>query len=159
MVEPHEDHLAVVKRILRYVVGTQEHGVRYARGRAEDLTLLGFSDSEHAGDMEDSWSTSGILFYLGQSPISWQSQKQKSVALSSCEEEYMASFAATCQAIWLAGLLTEILGATVKNRLLKVDNKAAIDLIKNPVHHRRSKHIRIRYHFIRECAAEGRIEV
>jgi hypothetical protein len=159
MAEPHEDHLGAVKRILRYVAGTQDHGVWYARGRAEDLTLLGFSDSDHAGDVEDSRSTSGILFYLGKNPITWQSQKQKSVALSSCEAEYMASSAATCQGIWLAGLLTEILGAAIKTPLLKVDNKAAIDLIKNPVHHGKSKHIRIRYHFVRECAAEGRIEV
>jgi hypothetical protein len=104
MVEPHQDHLAAVKRILRYVVGTQEDGVHYAKGRAEDLTLLGFSDIDHAGDVEDNRSTSGILFYLGQSSISWQSQKQKSMALSWCKAEYMASFATTCQAIWLVGL-------------------------------------------------------
>jgi hypothetical protein len=61
--------------------------------------LLGFSDSDHAGDTEDSRSTSGILFYLGRNPITWQSQKQNSVALSSCEAEYMVSAAATCQAI------------------------------------------------------------
>jgi hypothetical protein len=159
MAEPHEDHLAVVKMILCYVAGTQEHGVRYARGRAEDLTLLGFSDSDHVGDVEDSQSISGILFYLGQIPISWQSQKQKSVALLSCEAEYMASSAVTYQAIWLAGVLLEILGATMKTPLLKMDNKATIDLIKNPIHHGRSKHFWIRYHFVHECAAEGRINV
>jgi hypothetical protein len=71
----------------------------------------------------------------------------------------MASSVATCQAIWLPGLLTVILGRAVKTHLLKVDNKAAIDLIKNPVHHERSKHIRIHYHFVHECAAVGRIEV
>jgi hypothetical protein len=71
----------------------------------------------------------------------------------------MASSATACQAIWLTRLLSEILGEAGKALLLKVDNKAAIDLIKNPVHHGRSKHIRIRYHFVRECATEGRIEV
>jgi hypothetical protein len=159
MSEPHEDHLAVVKRILCYVAGTQEHGVCYARGRAEDLMLLGFSDSDHAGDVEDNQSTSGILLYLGQSPILGQSQKQKSMALSSCVAEYMASSAATYQAIWLARLLTELLGIAMKTPLLKMNNKAAIHLIKNPVHHGRSNHIQICYHFIRECASEGRIEV
>jgi hypothetical protein len=68
MVEPHQDHLVAVKRILRYVAGTQEDGVHYDRGRADDLTLLGFSDSDHAEDVEDSRSTSGILFYIGHSP-------------------------------------------------------------------------------------------
>jgi hypothetical protein len=151
MVEAHEDHLSAVKRILCYVAGTQEHGVRYARGRAENLTLLGFSDSDHAGDVEDSRNTSGIPFYLGQSPISLHSQMQKSMALSSCDAEYMSSSVATCPAIRLARLLTEILGAAVKTPLLKVDNKATSDLIKNPVHHGRSKHIQIRYHFVHEC--------
>jgi hypothetical protein len=84
---------------------------------------------------EDSKSTSGILFYLGRSPITWQSQKQKFVALSSCEAEYMTSSAVACQAVWLAGLLTKILGESGRPPLLKIDNKSAIDLIRNPVHH------------------------
>jgi hypothetical protein len=71
----------------------------------------------------------------------------------------MASLAAACQAVWLASLLSEILGASGTPPTLKVDNKSVIDLIKNPVHHGRSKHIWIRYHFVRKCAAEGRIEV
>jgi hypothetical protein len=94
MAEPHEDHQAAVKRILRYIAGTRDHGVHYARGKAGDLLLLGYSDSDHGGDVEDNKSTSGVLFYLGRSPITWQSQKQKSVALSSGEAEYMASSAA-----------------------------------------------------------------
>jgi hypothetical protein len=75
------------------------------------------------------------------------------------EAEYTASSTATCQAIWLAGLLGEILGSTTKPPLLKIDNKSVIDLIKNPVHHGRSKHIGIRYHFARECVAVDRIVV
>jgi hypothetical protein len=67
----------------------------------------------------------------------------------------MAASVTTCQAIWLAGLLGEILGAGLSVPRLKVDNKAAIDLIRNPIHHERSKHIRICYHFVRECAAKG----
>jgi hypothetical protein len=70
----------------------------------------------------------------------------------------MALSAAACQAIWLAGLLTEVLGIQGKPPFLKMDNKAVIDLIKSPVHHGHCKHIRIRYHFVRECA-EKRIEI
>jgi hypothetical protein len=99
---------------------------------------LGFSDYDHADDIEDSRSTSGILFYLGRSPITWQSQKQKSMALSSYEAEYMVASVATCHAIWLAGLLGEILGSATKPPLLNIDNKSAIDLMKNSVHHGRS---------------------
>jgi hypothetical protein len=71
----------------------------------------------------------------------------------------MASSAGACQGIWFAGLLSEILSASSKSSVLKVDNKAVIDLIRNLIHHWRSKYIHIWYHFIRECASEGRIEV
>jgi hypothetical protein len=147
MAEPHEDHQATMKRILRYVAGTLDHGLHYGREDPGDLCLLGYNDSDHGRDVDDSRSTSGILFYLGGRPISWQSQKQKSVALSSYEAEYMASSMMVCQMIWLAGLLTEVLGIQGRPPILKVDNKATIDLIKNPVHHGHSKDIRIRYHF------------
>jgi hypothetical protein len=159
MSEPHGDDLAAVTRILRYIAGTQGHGIWYARGVAGDLLVQGYSDSDHGGDEEDSRSISGVLFYLGSNPVTWQSQKQKSMALSSCEAEYVASSVAACQAIWLSSLLSEILGEEGRAPLLKIDNKAAIDLVKNPVHHGRSKHIHIRYHFVRECATEGRIEI
>jgi hypothetical protein len=160
MAEPREDHQVVVKHILRYIAGTYDHGIHYDKGEAGELLLRDTTTviMLEMSMIDNSRSTSEILFYLGGNPISWQSLKQKSVALSSCEAEYVSSSAA-CQAIWLAGLLSEILGVPEKPPLLKVDNKSAIDLIKNHVHHGRSKHIWIRYHFIRECAAEGRIEV
>jgi hypothetical protein len=104
----------------------QEHGLHYGRGDAGDLCLLGYSNSDHGGDVDDTRSTSCILFYLGGSPISWQSQKQKLVALSSGEAEYMASSAVACQTIWLAGLLTEVLGIQGRPPILKVDNMAAM---------------------------------
>jgi hypothetical protein len=75
------------------------------------------------------------------------------------EAEHMASSVAACEAVWFAGLLTEILGESGRPPLLKFDNKFGIDLIRNLVHHGRSKHIRIRYHFVRECAAERRIKI
>jgi hypothetical protein len=69
MAEPHEDHHAAVKRILRYIAGTRHHGVQYKKGKARDLLLTGYNDSDHGGDIEDSKSTSSIMFYLGESPI------------------------------------------------------------------------------------------
>jgi hypothetical protein len=159
MKELHEDHQAAVKRTLRYIAGTCDHGIHYDNGRAGELLLLGYNNSDHPGDINGNKSASGILFYLGRNPITWQSQKKKSVALSLCVAEYMASSVEACQAIWLAGLLSEILGVPEKPPRLKADNRPTIDLIKNHVHHGRSKHIQITYHFVRECAAEGIIEV
>jgi hypothetical protein len=91
--------------------------------------------------------------------ISWQSQKQKTVALSTCEAEYMARAAAACQAVWLTRLLGAIAGANVQPPVLKMDNQSAIALSKNPVVHDRCKHIDTKFHFIHECVEDGRIRL
>ncbi|WVZ50368.1 hypothetical protein U9M48_001626 [Paspalum notatum var. saurae] len=159
MEEPHEEHLAAVKQIVRYIARTQNWGLFYARRNGGSDGLLGYSDNDVAGDVDSRKSTSGILFFLGESPISWQSAKQKVVALSSCEAEYIAAATNACQAVWLAQLLAEIRDSAVSKPMLRVDNKSAISLNKNPVHHDRSKHIDIRFHLIREYAHSGQIEV
>ncbi|KAM3194681.1 hypothetical protein ACQJBY_070996 [Aegilops geniculata] len=156
MEKPAADHYAAVKHLLRYVAGTLDHGCAYERGEGV-LQLTGYSDSDHAGDTDDRKSTTGVFFFLGKSPVSWQSQKQRVVALSSCEAEYMAATAAACQGIWLSRLLGEMLNKEAARPKLLVDNKSAISLEKNPVFHDRSKHIKIRYNFIRECVEQGRV--
>jgi hypothetical protein len=99
-----------------------------------------------------------VLYCLGDSPITWHSSKQKVVALSSCEAKYIAAGIGTCKGVWLARLLKELVGSGSGAPVLGVDNKSAIDLSKNPVHHdRRSKHIEVKYHYIRECVEKGRI--
>jgi hypothetical protein len=100
-----------------------------------------------------------VLHFYGQSPVSWQSSKQKIVALSSCEAEYVAATSGACQGIWLRRLLGELLGHDDGAIELRVDNKSAIALTKNPVFHDRSKHIQIRFHFIRQCVEDGDIDV
>jgi hypothetical protein len=105
-----------------------------------------------AGDIDDRKSTSGTLFFFGDCLVSWQSQKQRVVALSSCESEYIAAATAACQGVWLGRLLGDLLGTDPLVADLHVDNKSAIQLIKNPVFHDRSKHIEVRYHYIRNCA-------
>jgi hypothetical protein len=97
------------------------------------------------------------MFYLGDCLVSWQSIKQKVVALSSCEAEYITTTTAATQALWLSRLLGELLGRKVEVEL-KVVSKSALALAKNPVFHDRSKHIRTKYHFIRECLEEGSIK-
>ena len=100
-----------------------------------------------------------MAYYLNGNLITWQSQKQRTVALSSCEAEFMAATAATCQALWLRSLLSEVTGAKQKPVTLYVDNKSAIALMKNPVFHGRSKHLDTRFHFIRECVENRQIVV
>jgi hypothetical protein len=160
MESPREDHLAAVRRILRYVAGTRCWGIRFGPGARCALPMLvGYSDSDLAGDPDERKSTSGQIFFINGGPVTWQSSKQKVVALSSCEAEYIAAAAATCQGVWLARLLAEVLGDEITAPLLKVDNQSTISLIKNPVHHDRSKHIDVKYHYIRECAEKKLIEM
>jgi hypothetical protein len=98
------------------------------------------------------------VFFLGDNPVSWQSQKQKVVALYSCEAEYIAAATATCQGLWLSRLLGDIRNTQAEAVGLMVDNKSALALIKNPVFHDRSKHIQTRFHFIREAAENREIK-
>ena len=110
--------------------------------------ITGYSDNSHNIDVDDGRITTGFMFYLGTSPITWTSCKQPTVALSSCEAEFMAATEAAKQAIWLKELMAEIMNKEDKKVVLKIDNKSAIALTKNPVFHGRSKHILAKYHFI-----------
>lgn len=151
-------HQSAVKRILRYVQGTLDFGLTYVQDSANKV-LIGYSDSDLAGNVDDRKSTTGMVFYLNKSLISWTSQKQRCVALSSCEAEFMAATMAACQAIWLKKLLSQITKVDIDPVTLYIDNKSALELAKNPVFHGRSKHIDVRYHFIRECVENGDILV
>jgi hypothetical protein len=154
MQRPTMEHQQAVKRIICYVVGTPDHGLYYLRCPGE-AHLIGYSDSDHAGDIDTSKSTSGILFFFGKCFVSWQSVKQQVVALFSCEAEYIAASTASTQTLWLVQLLSDLLGRDTGVVELRVDSKSALALAKNPIFHERSKHIRVRCHFIRDCLEEG----
>jgi hypothetical protein len=156
-----QEHLAAVKRVLRYVAGTLQWGLHYYPGKKNGGVpkLLGYSDIDLAGNVNDRKSTSGLIFFMAGGPVAWQSAKQKVVALPSCEAEYITASAAACEAVLLARLLDELVGGEVLAPKLKVDNKSAIALMKNPVHHDRSKHIDVKFHFTRECCDRKLIDV
>ncbi|GJX94105.1 ribonuclease H-like domain, reverse transcriptase, RNA-dependent DNA polymerase [Tanacetum coccineum] len=157
MQDPKEHHLKAVKQVIRYIKGTKKHGIIYKKEGGCKIT--GYSDSSYGINTDQGKGTTGIVFYFGESPITWCTQKQPTVALSSCESEFMAATGAACQALWLKRLLNELTGWEEKRITLKVDNVSAIALVRNPVFHGRSKHIDIRYHFIRECVENGHINV
>ncbi|KAI3669699.1 hypothetical protein L6452_41042 [Arctium lappa] len=157
MQEPKEQHMKAIRQVLRYIKGTLNFGITYKKKGG--CKLLGYSDSSYGINIEEGKGTTGIVFYLGNSPISWNSQKQPTVALSSCESEFMAATTGSCQALWLQRLLNALTGWKEERVTIKFDNKSAMALMKNPVFHGRSKHIDIRYHFIRECVEKNQIEV
>jgi hypothetical protein len=157
MQSPKESHYSAVKQILRYLKGTTHFGLKYSSGG--DGKLVGYCDSSYGSDPEDRRGTTGLVFYYSGNIITWMSQKQQTVALSSCEAEFMAGAAAACQALWLRSLVAELTDEEEQKVGLFVDNQSAIALMKNPVHHARSKHIDTKYHFIRECVENDQIEV
>jgi hypothetical protein len=133
--------------------------VKYYAGGGKKVELIGYSDSDMAGDKVDRKSTNGMIYFLSNGAVSWQSAKQKVVALSSCEAEYIVASIVATVGVWLSRLMEEILGKESDTPLLYVDNKAVISLIKIPVMYDRSKHIEIRFHYIRECSEHGLIKV
>ncbi|GJY79922.1 ribonuclease H-like domain, reverse transcriptase, RNA-dependent DNA polymerase [Tanacetum coccineum] len=157
MQDPKDHHLKAVKQVIRYIKGTKEHGIIYRKEGG--CKIIGYSDSSYGINTDQGKGTTMMVFYFGESPITWCTQKQPTVALSSCESEFMAATREACQALWLKRLLSELTGWEEKRTTLKVDNVSAIALVRNPVFHGRSKHIDIRYHFIRECVENGLINV
>jgi hypothetical protein len=157
MEAPTSEHLAAVKRLLRYIAGTINLGCKYIVDGEEKLT--GYSDLDMAGDVDDRKSTSGVLFMMGNNPITWQLAKQNIVALSSCEAEYVAATTAACQGVWLQRLMQDLVERGQDTVIIHIDKKSAIKLCKNPIFHEWSKHIDVRFHFIRECIKAGKINV
>nr|GEU40972.1 ribonuclease H-like domain, reverse transcriptase, RNA-dependent DNA polymerase [Tanacetum cinerariifolium] len=121
--------------------------------------IHGYSDSSYGVNTQEGKRTTGIIFYYGESPISWSTQKQATIALSSCESEFIVATTAATQALWLKRLLSKLTHSQEEKVTIQVDNKSAISLMKNPVFHGRSKHNDTKYHFIREYVEREDIQV
>ena len=134
-----------MKRVLRYLKDTLNHGILYKQ-EGLDKCIIGCSDADWAGDISDRKSTSGYIFVLSGGAISWSSRKQKCVALSIAEDEYVALSSAVQECIWLRQLEAELGNATEGPSLILEDNQSAIAMAKNPQYHGRAKHIDIRHH-------------
>jgi hypothetical protein len=159
MERPTEMHVAAVKRILRYLKGSLSFGIWYKNGNGDDLQLIGWTDSDYAGDSDDRKSTSGYVFKLDSGAISWSSKKQPIVTLSTTEAEFVAAASSACQAIWLRNVLSHLGCNQGVSSVILCDNSSSIKLSKNPVMHRRCKHIDVRYHFLRDLTKDNVIEL
>jgi hypothetical protein len=146
-------HWIAMKHVLQYLRGTVEYGLLYERFGG--VRLAGFTDVAWARCTEDRKSTSSCFFSIGSSIISRFNKKQRSVALSSIEEEYMATSLAACEALWLRKLF----GVELEDTMIHCDNQSGIKLSKNHVFHDRSKHINIRYHFLQDCVQKGAVRL
>lgn len=151
--QPRAQHWQGVKRALRYLRQTSDFGIVFQQ--TEKPKLVCFSDADWAGDHQNRRSTSGLASFLNTGPISFRAQQQPVVALSTTEAEYIAATLAVKDLIWIQRFIEELkLPISSKGKLL-CDNQSALKLMKNPEFHQRSKHIDIRFHFIREKYEEG----
>ncbi|GJU61792.1 putative RNA-directed DNA polymerase, partial [Tanacetum coccineum] len=170
---PTENHWSAVKRILRYLHGTVEHGMLIRRSSGStlqaftdvlwkgnpDTSLEAFSDADWAGDSDDRRSTGGFAIYLGSNLISWTARKQRTVSRSSTEAEYKALADTVAELTWLQALLNELGIRSSSTPILWCDNLGATYLSANPIFHARTKHVEIDYHFVREKVAQGDLRV
>ena len=154
---PSGEHWQSVKRILRYIKGTLDLGIQFDGSKEDDVKLSGFVDADWGGDVNGRKSQSGYIFSLCGGVVSWASKKQTSVALSSTEAEYVAACLATQEAIWLRSLLADLNFIQEEPTIIHEDNQGAIAMSKNPKFHARTKHIDIKYQFIRDKVESGEL--
>jgi hypothetical protein len=155
-------HWSALMHVIRYVKGTKSLGITF-RGNSGLYPSL-FSDASFASDKDSRRSVSGYISYVGGGPISWKSKLQSTTALSTCESEYIALCSAAQEAVHLRCLFQElvpsvdgsVMGAPI---VVFEDNKATIDISKNPCLHEKQKHVEVKYHYVRECVLERRILV
>jgi hypothetical protein len=153
---PDDTHWLAVQQIFRYLRGTIDHELVYSGNLSP---LVGYTDSDWAGDTDTRRSTSGYVFNLGSGAITWSSKRQPTISLSTCEAEYIGQTQATKEAVWLRKLLQELGHEQLQATVIFGDNQGAIALAKNPQFHGRSKHIDIQWHYVREKVADNTVEL
>jgi histone deacetylase 1/2 len=147
MHDPRQHHQAQLKRILRYVRGTTSHGLLLRASSTLDVTA--YSDADWGGCLDTRRSTSGFYVFLGDSIVSWSSKRQPTLSRSSTEAEYRGVVNAAAECIWLRQLLGELHFPVHKATVVFCDNVSAVYMSRNPVHHKRTKHIELDIHFVR----------
>ena len=152
---PGEVHWEAVKRIFRYLAGTKHHALTYGN---ELHGLIGYTDADGASQ-EHRHAISGYVFLLDGAAISWASRKQEIITLSTAEAEYVAATHAAKECIWLKRLAEPLFGSARHCTTLYCDNQAALRLATDDNYHARTKHIDIRYHFIRQTISDKQIDI
>jgi len=161
---PTKRHWKALHRVFRFIRFTKDWTISYTGTDDGAQGLVAFSDADHAANKDDRRSITGSVITFANGPVAWSSKQQSSVALSSTEAEYMALTHTATSVVWLSSLLNELdlpQLAHLKDRtiVINMDNQSAIRMSKSEGVSSRSKHIDVRYHYIKEEIASGRIDV
>ena len=157
MANPGREHWNGVKWLLRYVRGSLGVGLKFGVSK-EGASITGYVDLDYAGDLDKRRLTTSYIFTLFGGPINWKSQLQSIIALSTAEVEYITTTKAMKETLWLQGLVKEL---GVLNSVVEIfsDSQSTIRLCKNSVFHERTKHVNVRYHFIREIISSREMKL
>ncbi|CAI7829462.1 unnamed protein product [Closterium sp. NIES-53] len=154
---PEAEHMTELDRALHYLVSTPKIGLIYYKNRTTTPKLIGYVDADHAGDPDNMHSRTGYVYRLEPiGPISWQSSKQELIALSSAEAEYIALCSATKEGLYLREFLEEAKLAQLPSFSLFCDNQSAICIANKNGFANRTKHIALRYFFVKDEIEKGR---
>ena len=153
---PSKMHWQAVKRIFRYLKGTVKLGIAYSRRKTE---YFGYSDADFAGDLDDRKSTSGYCFVFGDGAVSWKCSKQTCTSMSTAESEYVALSESCKEAVWLQNLLSDLHNCTNEPILIYEDNQSALCISKSNKGHGKTKHIQVKYHYIRDMINCNKVTV
>ena len=153
MNDPRESHQGAADRILAYLKGSIGQGLLFKRGSEPSIVI--YTDSDYAGSLDDSQSTSGYCSFIGGNLVTWRSKKQKEVSLSSAEAELRALKKGVSEGMWIKDILQDLCLLPSKGMTLYSDSKSAIAMAKNPVQHERTKHARVARHYIKQSIEEG----
>jgi hypothetical protein len=163
LVNPSPAHIKAGKRVLQYLKGTEMYSITLGGPQyiPNWIDIRLYTDSDYAGDRHTYRSTSGYVVFMAGGPVSWQSKRQSVVAQSSTEAEYIAMSELTKEGTWIRYLLkgVQYRGQDLDPLTLSGDNQGALALAENPTFHRGSKHIAVRYHFIRQEVQKGRLQL
>jgi hypothetical protein len=151
---PTEHHWNTAKGVLRYLAATVDCGIMFMKGAGH---VIGYCDSDFAGDVDTRRSTTGYVFLLNGGAVSWSSKLQQTVALSTAEAEYMSAASAVKEALWLRKLMFDFGWRSSEPIMIRCDNQAALKLLVNPIVSARSKHIDVLHHFARERVARREV--
>jgi hypothetical protein len=155
---PSLEHINAVNNVFKYLSKTKELGITYTR--QDNINYIsGYCDADYAGDITSAKSTNGYIFYLAKGPIMWKSKLQSIIAQSTTEAEYIAINIASKEAVYIKSLLQELGFYKQKKLPLYTDNNGALLLAKNPIFHERTKHIAVKYHYIRDLINKGMLDL
>lgn len=158
MHNPGKEHWNAVKWIFRYLKGTTNLGLVFDKNSTTSTNVVGFIDSDYGGDLDRRRSLSGYIFTLCSSVISWKAQLHPIAALSTTEAEYVAATEGIKEATWLRGLVMD-LGIPQGVTVVFSDSQSAIFLTKNDAYHSKTKHVEVKYHYVRDTIAQREIVV